>query len=80
MPPSVKTLLTCLVAFLALFGPAYAADVLELGDRRELFVDGRPIDRLVDTRLVQHAPQPREVVLKLDRPWEGIYSGYYTVL
>jgi hypothetical protein len=59
---------------------AEAEDVVDVGGRRELFVDDRLIDRLSDARLVLHAPQPREIVLRPDSPWEGIYSGYYTVL
>ena len=27
-----------------------------------------------------HPPQPREIVLKFDQPWEGLYCGYETVL
>ena len=48
--------------------------------RRELFVDDLLIDRLAGARLVLHPPQPREIVLKFDQPWEGLYSGYETVL
>ena len=53
---------------------------LDIGDRRELFVDERLIDGLTGSATRQlHAPQPRENVLSLDRPWEGIYSAYFTV-
>ena len=52
----------------------------DIGDRRELFVDDRLIDRLDGARLALHAPQPREVVLKFDKPWGGLYSGYETML
>ena len=58
----------------------HAADPIEIGSRRELFVDHHLIDRLEGARLVLHRPQPREVVLKFDQPWEGLYSGYETVL
>ncbi|MFW5803210.1 MAG: hypothetical protein ACOCWJ_04760 [Verrucomicrobiota bacterium] len=30
--------------------------------------------------LVMHAPRPQEVVLKLDRPWEGPICGYFTLI
>ena len=33
-----------------------------------------------DVRLKLHPPQPREVVLRFDQPWEGLYSGYETIL
>ncbi len=57
-----------------------AAETVDVGSRRELFVDDYLIDRLEGARLVMHRPQPREVVLEFDKPWEGLYSGYETVL
>ncbi len=54
--------------------------VVDIGSRRELFVDHHLIDRLEGARLELHPPRPREVVLKFDQPWEGLYSGYETVL
>ena len=61
-------------------GEADGAAVVDIGSRRELFVDDLLIDRLAGARLELHPPQPREVVLKFDAPWEGLYSGYETVL
>ena len=55
-------------------------EVVDVGGRRELFVDHFLIDRLDGTRLKLHAPEAREKVFTMDRPWEGIYSGYFTVL
>lgn len=54
--------------------------VVDIGSRRELFVDDLLIDQLQGTRLMLHAPQPRETVITFDQPWEGRYSGYETVL
>lgn len=59
---------------------ASGGDAVDIGSRRELFVDGLLIDRLAGARLVLHRPQPREIVLRFDQPWEGLYSGYETVL
>ena len=73
-----------LVTFLPamIFPAAFAGDpaVVDIGDRRELFVDDFLIDRLDGARLALHAPRPAEKVLTLDRSWEGIYSGYVTVI
>lgn len=55
--------------------------VIELGSRRELFVDQHLIDTLfgkAEQRL--HSPTPREIALKFDQPWEGNASGYPTVI
>ena len=61
-------------------GPAEAAPI-EIGSRRELFVDGFLVDRLEGgARLRLHHPEPREIVLTLDAPWEGSgSSGYHSV-
>jgi hypothetical protein len=55
--------------------------VYDIGQRRELFVDDFLIDSLsggVERRL--HHPDPREVVLKLDQPWEGQTSAYFAMV
>ena len=41
-----------------------------LGSSWELFTDDYLIDRLQGARLKLHHPQPAEVVLRLDQPWE----------
>jgi len=52
-----------------------------IGSRREPFVDEHLIDRLRGAaRLVAQQPQPKEVVLTADKPWEGNTSAYYTVI
>jgi hypothetical protein len=53
---------------------------IDLGSRRELFVDDFLIDRLSGTgELRLHSPDRREVVMVHDRPWEGSGCGYHTV-
>jgi hypothetical protein len=55
-------------------------DVIDIGSRRELFVDHYLIEDLGGkTQLQLHHPVPREVVLKHDAPWEGTGSGYHSV-
>jgi hypothetical protein len=51
-----------------------------VGGRRELFVDRHLIDRLHDASLLLHTPVEKETVLTLDRPWEGAFSGYFTII
>lgn len=55
-------------------------EVRDLGSRRELFVDHHLIDKLKNTRLKLHEPRPAGVALTFDRPWEGPFCGYVTVL
>ena len=53
---------------------------LDIESRLELFVDDYLIDELLGTRLVLHHPRPAEVALRFDRPWEGAFCAYVTVL
>jgi hypothetical protein len=53
---------------------------IDLGSRRELFVDPFLVDRLTDAALVLERPRDEGVVLRFDRPWEGRFCGYATVL
>lgn len=60
--------------------PATAADVVNIGSRRELFVDRYLIDRLQNTELRLGTPVDHGPVLQLDKSWEGAFSGYFTVI
>ena len=50
-----------------------------LGSRRELFVDDFLVARLEGAELKLHQPEPREVALVCDQPWEGNTSAYFTL-
>ncbi|MGB0579289.1 MAG: hypothetical protein ACPGVU_06270 [Limisphaerales bacterium] len=61
--------------------PIRAAEPIDIGDRRELFVDQHLIAELkgnASRRL--HHPIPREIALTHNAPWEGAGSGYHTVI
>ena len=55
------------------------ADLIELGNRRELFVDEYLIERMENVQLRLHKPVPRNVAIEHDAPWEGNTSGYHTI-
>jgi hypothetical protein len=67
--------------FLALLAlSSVSAEVIDIGSRRELFVDDFLIDKMTgkaEQRL--HQPQIREIAIKHDAPWEGSGSGYHSV-
>ncbi|HNT34385.1 MAG TPA: hypothetical protein PKH07_05230, partial [bacterium] len=50
-----------------------------LGSWRELFVDDALIEQASGLNLEMHSPEPREVVITFDAPWEGSNSAYVTV-
>lgn len=52
---------------------------LAIGSRRELLVDDFLIDRLDGAELKLHKPEPRNVAITCDAPWEGNTSAYYTI-
>ena len=58
---------------------AVVAGSIDIGSRRELFVDNYLIDRLERARQQLHHPVPREVAIVHDAPWEGNGCMYTTV-
>lgn len=78
IPRSSGFALVCLAALCAATG--WTAPAHELGTRRELFVDRSLLADLDGAALRLHEPRPAGVALKMDRPWEGRYSTYATVL
>ena len=76
-------LAACLVAVsLLTCESAVAGDVaaIQIGPRRELFVDHFLIERMDNVRLALSRPRDEGPVLKFDKPWEGAFCGYCTVL
>lgn len=70
-----------LFSLLAMLSATAAAEPVDIGDRLELMVDMHVIDRLVgDARMMLHQPRDEGKVLDLDKPWEGPFSTYSTVI
>jgi len=55
-------------------------DGRNIGSRLELFVDDYLIEKLTGATLKLHPPRDAGVVLKFDKPWEGGFCGYATVI
>lgn len=53
---------------------------IDIGTRRQLFVDDFLIDHMEDVDLRLHAPESRGVVLELKEAWEGSTVDYHTVV
>ena len=57
-----------------------ATQVVTIGNRRELFVDDTLIAKLEGSATLElQLPEPKEVVLTLNEPWEGNTSAYFTM-
>lgn len=55
-------------------------EAVDVGPRREVFVDRHLIDTLSRLELRMQRPVDRGAVLAFDRPWEGPFCGYATIL
>ena len=86
MPPLLRfALLLALGVLPFLFVTGSAAEeapaVIDIGARRELFVDHFLTRRTVNIRHVLHRPAKREVAVDFtNKPWEGVWNAYVTVL
>ncbi len=58
----------------------HAAEPIDIGSRRELFVDDHLVERREGTRLRLHPPRPAEIAIRYDQPWEDRVCNYTTVL
>ncbi len=71
---ALLTLIPCTTSLAAQAAP------LAIGSKLQLLVDDALIAQMRNVRLKLHSPQPQEVVLRFDAPWEGNNSAYATVL
>ena len=76
---------TLSATLLVLIGSSIAAgmaqpQVLDIGDRLELFVDHYLVDRMTGTELRLNRPVDGGPVLHFDKPWDGPFAAYATVL
>lgn len=55
-------------------------EIINIGSRLELFIDYFLIDSLHNTKLKIQEPIDKGIVLQFDKPWEGPFSGYCTVI
>jgi len=68
------------ILLLLAFASSLSADPIDIGGRRELFADQFLIEKLNGTRLQMHAPRDEGVTFSFDKPWEGLFSGYATII
>ena len=57
-----------------------ADETVDIGSQRELFIDNHVIDVIEgDARLELQQPEPQQLAVVTDKPWEGNTCAYYTV-
>jgi hypothetical protein len=52
---------------------------IDIGSRRELLLDDFLLERFDNASLTLHRPQPQEIAIRHDAPWEGNVCFYHTV-
>lgn len=72
--------LVSLFAWSSIHVGAHASEIIDLGSRRELFIDDYLIDSMQHAQLLVHQPVREDVAMHFDAPWEGNGCGYFTVL
>jgi len=58
----------------------YKGYIINLGSRLELFVDTFLIEKMDNTGLRLQTPVDKGPVIFFDKPWEGIFSAYTTII
>ena len=53
---------------------------IDIGNQREIFADYYLIDSLKDVTIKMHTPRDEGVAFYFDKPWEGAFSGYTTII
>ncbi|HUX96006.1 MAG TPA: hypothetical protein VMV47_09765 [Bacteroidales bacterium] len=78
----IKVALFSICSFLSVIAVSQEnnPEVLPIKSRLEIFVDSLLIESLENLELRMHVPADRGTVLKFDRPWEGPFSAYSTVI
>ncbi len=72
--------LSVAVAAFSIAFTCIAADAIKIGNRLEPFFDDFLIEKLEGGAALRlHRPEPKEVVLVTDKPWEGNTCAYYTI-
>ena len=59
--------------------PALADEPIDVGSRLELFVDAFLVEKMNGVARKLHSPQPRDIAIKFDAPWDGSCSAYLSL-
>ncbi|MDF1739033.1 MAG: hypothetical protein P1U86_07725 [Verrucomicrobiales bacterium] len=77
----MKTFLHLSLATVLAVAPTRSiAEPIDVGTRRELFTDGYLIEKMSDLTQTLHTPRDEGIALKFDKPWEGKFSAYATII
>jgi hypothetical protein len=76
-----KVILIIMFACFSVLGlNTHKKDAINIGSNRELFVDDYLIDKIDNLIFYLHNPIEKGKVISFDKPWEGSFTAYTTVL
>lgn len=75
-----KAFYLLLILVLLFPSSSFGQETINLGNKREIFVDHFLIDKLNEIDIVMHHPHDEGPVFHFDKPWEGLFSGYVTIM
>ncbi|MEA1875516.1 MAG: sialidase family protein [Bacteroidota bacterium] len=62
------------------FTSVTTTNILNIGSRLELFVDDLLIEKQNNVSRILHTPKDAGIVMLFDKPWEGPFCGYSTII
>ena len=72
------------IVFIACFSCFFAVAEddapLDIGNRRELFIDDYLVSKLENVELLTHRPERKNLAAVFYKPWEGEYQNYFSAL
>jgi len=69
-----------IVTVIPVSGFSQMKEVIRMDNKREIFIDNYLIDKLNGVLIIKHTPHDEGPVLWFDKPWEGVFCGYCTVI
>src|SRR5690606_41587881 len=70
----------CLTTNISFLFAQKTKEIIDIGSRRELFFDEFMIESLSGkAQRILHHPEPKEVAIVHDQPWEGNTCGYHSL-
>ena len=62
------------------FSQNRSVEPIDLSNKRELFIDHYLIETLKGVQISKQIPHDEGPVLSFDKPWEGVFCGYCTII
>jgi hypothetical protein len=75
-----KLIILCFLLWNPLSSGAQKTQVLTLDSNRQLFVDDYMVSKMDGVQIMMHHPADKGIAFKFDKPWEGNFCAYFTII